>query len=295
MGSVLKWNLLLPVLGAIMVARAIVSGTAIPRTPPSHPTASNVARGEACGFQGNSDAYGFGIRLGIYLQWTAVILSCRFTSSSEARKELMDTHTLFSSAILIAIIALSVQVSSLHSIEIVILLYIWYTDASNSAATFTNRKEVDNSLIGLIYWILIYMGMGCYAVWFWYRGVYQFEHTPCGTYAFLFARVNVYGRGGAFFRAITTIYMVLISFTVIVTVGIPLTQTVYHSALATYRTKRNWRLQRRGIKDFGLEQDAGSDHVRGRLNVLVDIYLEPHRKILAKYSPDDKPLRNAAW
>jgi hypothetical protein len=251
------------------------------------PTARSEAEDITCGFAGNSDAYGFGIRLGIYLQWTAVILSCRFTTSSTDKKELMDTHTLFSTAILIAIIALTVQDSGLHSIEIIILLYIWYTDAFNNAATLTKAREIENSLVGLGYSLIIFIFMSSYALWFWYRGVNESAPSPCGTYVFLFAKADVYGRGGAFFRALITIYMVLTIFSVGVKIVAPFAVTLYYACKAVYNTARQQRRQRKGIEDYHLDLNNGSTHIRGRLNIVLGSFLQPHRKLLVQLQVQD--------
>jgi hypothetical protein len=54
-----------------------------------------------CGFQGNPDLYGLGIRLGIYLQAIATILTNAFVS--EAVSDYRDNNTIFLFALLIAV------------------------------------------------------------------------------------------------------------------------------------------------------------------------------------------------
>lgn len=74
------------------------------------------------GFQGNSNFYGLGIRIGIYLQWTATVVSHAFLPSTSVSLAL-STITL-SVAIMTALLIAIFSHECNYKVEVVILLYI---------------------------------------------------------------------------------------------------------------------------------------------------------------------------
>ena len=84
---------------------------------------------QSCGFAGNSDIYGLGIRLGVYFQWVASMLSKRYltASSPELLRELLDANTIFSLSIFIATALLTTgSLGTVHGAEILIMLHIYF-------------------------------------------------------------------------------------------------------------------------------------------------------------------------
>lgn len=71
------------------------------------------------GFQGNADLYGLGIRIGIYLQWVASLLSNNLLPGN--RTEFQQIYLLFSNPIYVAALILSLFDSCAFSIEVEIL------------------------------------------------------------------------------------------------------------------------------------------------------------------------------
>ena len=88
---------------------------------------SDIANNETLcgqGFVGNSDIYGLGVRLGIYLQW----LSCLLANHTlpDTRSALAQAYMIFLIAICAAIVVMSVQSTCTFAIEIVILYYMFF-------------------------------------------------------------------------------------------------------------------------------------------------------------------------
>jgi hypothetical protein len=102
-----------------------------------------------CGFEGNSDLYGFGIRLGVYTQWLAsyfVSLWRVYTrdesewiprrrrvhpSSSDLygrlsviRKGLVENYAIFLLALVVTTMTSKVRSEPTHAVDILILTYI---------------------------------------------------------------------------------------------------------------------------------------------------------------------------
>lgn len=76
-----------------------------------------------CVIEGNSDFYGLGIRIGIYLQWITALGANLF--SKEAIDGNLETNTIFLLAVFIAIAVATAQ-DTVQSAELVILLQLGF-------------------------------------------------------------------------------------------------------------------------------------------------------------------------
>ena len=82
----------------------------------------------ACDFEGNPDIYGFGIRLDIYLQWIAAVLVKYVVRRPEVIRDVISVDTMFLFSITVATILLAFNSSTVHSVELLILLHIFSGD-----------------------------------------------------------------------------------------------------------------------------------------------------------------------
>lgn len=163
--------------------------TAIPGEAHFSPTVHN----QQCGFEGNSDMYGFGIRLGIYMQWVAAILGGYL--HPQGLRPLMNTYAIFIFAIFVAILDLTAEARPTYAAEMLVLTYIifggFYTILWSPQPimeiTLIDRATVVR-ISRCIGNTLLFGAITAYSTWFWSTGIYthSFMATPCGTYAFLF-------------------------------------------------------------------------------------------------------------
>lgn len=166
-----------------------------------------------CRFAGNSDIYGFGIRLGIYLQWVASILSKVFlvSESPGVLRDVVDANTIFSIAIFIATALLTTGIlGNVHAVEILILLHIYF--GSTYIVFFDTLQHAEATETGLTFWaqtVMIYIttGMSIYSLWFWFHGLDGLLSPQCDSFAFLFAQVNVQGPARTFFKIMAVVNM----------------------------------------------------------------------------------------
>jgi hypothetical protein len=80
------------------------------------------ASSSLCGFSGNSDIYGLGIRLGLYLQWL-----CSTLALASLRKEISsmaEAYIVFSLALFIALLVLTFQQACTFTAEVIIVLFL---------------------------------------------------------------------------------------------------------------------------------------------------------------------------
>ncbi|KAF2117100.1 hypothetical protein BDV96DRAFT_644533 [Lophiotrema nucula] len=185
--------------GIIILHSYVTPTQAHPLDIPSFPSSSLPSlplssREGTCGFQGNPDVYGAGIRIGIYCQTLAVWTSKYFLLSQA--HVLRDNVTVFSTALLSVAIVFAVHKSSTYAIEefLVLTILSWTCStgvrsrSSYSSTTFKNRAL----RVGFTEWFDV-AALGLHA-WFWFWALErEFLQTPCGTKVFFFAEVDVGG------------------------------------------------------------------------------------------------------
>ncbi|KAL9637308.1 MAG: hypothetical protein Q9164_002270 [Protoblastenia rupestris] len=165
---------------------------------------------QTCGFTGNSDIYGLGIRLGIYLQWIAALISKRYlvSSRSEILRELLDVNTIFSLAIFIATVILPTEA---QGVEVLIMLHFYFgnTYIISYEQLLRGRHAQGLTFFGTLATISITTGMSAYAIYYWFHGLDLLSGTGCGSFAFLFAKVRLEGRARTFFKLAAVVNMIV--------------------------------------------------------------------------------------
>jgi hypothetical protein len=79
---------------------------------------------ERCGFIGNQDFYGLGIRLGLYIQWIASLFA--YACLPEERRGLAGAYATFSFALSVALLILAFENQCTFDAEIIIILFIFF-------------------------------------------------------------------------------------------------------------------------------------------------------------------------
>ncbi|KAF2678748.1 hypothetical protein K458DRAFT_422828 [Lentithecium fluviatile CBS 122367] len=159
-----------------------------------------------CNFEGNSDMYGLGIRLGFYLQWYAAILARWIVPLPSEVKSLGFSLNLFVAATFLALIILTTNnVESLQPVEtyIVLLLlfgaylalvpiYLWRLLTGCDPYWDPTRYPIVNMgalSANLNFFLLI--GVLIFQYWFWFDRVPDLDHYNCQQYGFLLSQVRL--------------------------------------------------------------------------------------------------------
>ncbi|UPK89824.1 hypothetical protein LCI18_000759 [Fusarium solani-melongenae] len=158
-------------------------------------------RDEKCGFEGNSDMYGLGIRLSIYMQWLSAFLWRTFYP--QGLRPVSNTYLIFIFAIFVAILDLTAQARPTYAVEMLVLAYIIFggfyvvlwDNFLEKETTLADRQTV-SWLVREISGFSLCGAIAAYYFWFWLRGIHSdsFLPTPCGSYAFIYAKVPLYNR-----------------------------------------------------------------------------------------------------
>lgn len=166
-----------------------------------------------CGFPGNSDVYGLGVRVGIYLQWIAAIISCQFRE--ESMRDVQTADFIFLIAIGVATLVLSVDPST-HAVEIMILLCIFFGDIftvflQTPGTRMRKKPRADSyfqvSIVGKFLRFNLICAMSVFAAFFCFRRIYALRRTSCDS-VFLFAKLDLFGNALIFFKIIAVLNLV---------------------------------------------------------------------------------------
>lgn len=185
-----------PFLAFILVLYASKTATAF--------TSQNIPKRQVdqnieCGFEGNNDAYGIGIRLAMYIQWiTCLLISCFFKAGASS---VIVITNCFQLSMIIALLYLTIQQGSdLQVSEAYLMLTICAGGVTTSGIIDVrllhrfDRKDAEayTAALGSAVQFFVQLVVLAYAIWLLFTGMDSMQHPPCSTSGFFFARVNLY-------------------------------------------------------------------------------------------------------
>lgn len=146
-----------------------------------------------CGFAGNSDIFGIGIRIGYYTQILAVWFSNYFYFREA--KALRAVNNLFLLALIVVGFIYFINARSTYVVHAFLLLQIGIViglvGITETARYATKYRETSRERL-LLRMALMVSG-ALFNVYFWWKGLDVMLPTPCGTYSFYFWKVGFYG------------------------------------------------------------------------------------------------------
>lgn len=170
---------------------------------------------QKCGFEGNNDAYGLGIRLGIYIQWIiAAATSCFLTDGGRSVIGISNCYRL---AMFIGLLFITIKRGpELQASEAAVMFMLGAGGAFTKVDApdlhllpRSGRHSTDASIaaLGSAVQVLIRIALGSYAVWFFSTGMDRMQHPPCSSFGFLFVKVNLYGWARILFNIIAACHI----------------------------------------------------------------------------------------
>jgi hypothetical protein len=175
-----------------------------------------------CGFVGNPDMYGIGIRAGIYAQWLSAMLSNHLLPGN--REDIHSAYFLFSFALVIATIVITAQYDlyCVFFAEVFVLVSLFfggYFSVHLLPVKIPTRCRDKFSIPWrrgrLVILSFVYGVMISYNCWFWFKGRRaRFYPPPCGSAIFLFGKFSgesLY-KAVAFYQAFSIIMAVYYPF-----------------------------------------------------------------------------------
>ncbi|KAI4101891.1 MAG: hypothetical protein L6R37_004712 [Teloschistes peruensis] len=155
-----------------------------------------------CGFNGDADIYGIGIRIGYYTQalsgWFANYFVARLSST------LRSVNSLFMFALLVGLLWLSRAPSQMFAIEAWLLIQLLATTgfvAVISPSRYGRKYQRFDPVRSIIQTITVFFLWG-YMTWYYWFGLDRMKKTPCGTYVLFFvAKMDLFGWCRTFAKA----------------------------------------------------------------------------------------------
>lgn len=160
-------------------------------------TSHNIRRtngGQTCGFMGDSDIYGLGIRIGYYTQAIAVWFANFFVVSQASI--LRSINRLFAFALVVGLVWLSHDPRKVFAIEAWLLNQLltstWYIGVVEQSRFSRKYQRFDP--VRIIIQNLTFCALWLYMAWYYWVGLDHMKRTPCGTYVLLFVvKLDLFG------------------------------------------------------------------------------------------------------
>ena len=170
------------------------------------------ADSSSCGFDGNPDIYGLGIRIGFYVQFLAVWLSHLFVLSEAKASRSVNLVYIF--AVFIGLVWLSHDPTKCHAVEAFMLnmLFVVAWRVGVIETPRFGRKYWRVSPVNLLVQDFMFIALLAYTAWYFWLGLDLMKKTPCGTYVFFFAKVDLFGWYRVFLKCVIVLDAILTPF-----------------------------------------------------------------------------------
>jgi len=162
-----------------------------------------VADPSSCGFEGDNDLYGAGIRLGSYLQWFTTAFAYHF--APEKALESANGNCIFQLAMLIATVNKIARMHNTNPVYVVeafimTLFGVGGGLASLTAAFVTRSPSAGGSRLAEIARLFLLLIYSAYSTWFWFHGINVLPSQLCPSYVFFFSETRLHGWFETFSR-----------------------------------------------------------------------------------------------
>ncbi|KAH0610067.1 uncharacterized protein H6S33_012613 [Morchella sextelata] len=161
-----------------------------------------------CGFSGDDNTYGLGIRIGVYLQWVTSAVAYGFLPTEA--QSVRGVNNCFQAAMFAGLLFITItKGSDLYAVEAYMMLIfcmggVCSGDAKEDGGIFKAKKfayHKASNIGGLIRFVLS-TGFCVYGLWFFFTGMDHMKHPGCSTWAYFFAKVNLYTWLRTFMKAV---------------------------------------------------------------------------------------------
>lgn len=129
-----------------------------------------------CTFQGSSDIYGIGVRIGLYTQWVATLLVTLFAPEEEETFRIVNLT--INTSIFLGIAVQST--TETNAVEPIIVLFLMF----GSLSSLTGNGMSNSAHVSGAFRALFYTALAAYGCWFWFEGLDKMVKEGCEAIAF---------------------------------------------------------------------------------------------------------------
>ncbi|RFU75999.1 hypothetical protein TARUN_6243 [Trichoderma arundinaceum] len=152
---------------------------------------------------GNSDLYGVGVRVGLYAQWVATLLTTLFEPKTESTYRIANLIIQWS--VFLGLCTQSNPGDSL--VGAVITQYLLF----GSLSSLTGDGISHFSHFSGIFRIVFYTAVSAYGCWFWFKGIDEMDQPGCPDIAF-FGETTIHGWFRTLGKVVSAVGIVLCFF-----------------------------------------------------------------------------------
>ncbi|KAF2810533.1 uncharacterized protein BDZ99DRAFT_476685 [Mytilinidion resinicola] len=146
-------------------------------------------RAPQCGYQGNADLYGLGVRLGLYFQLFAATLVAQCLPASRNRRFFRIASAALGASTFI-VLAMQTAKQQVFGVEVNTILWVLGLQLMGTA---TPPSAIAIDIFALAKSMLLYFPLAIYQLWFFFHGLDVLPRTECpDEYAFFFAKVSLW-------------------------------------------------------------------------------------------------------
>ncbi|RPB26739.1 hypothetical protein L211DRAFT_835076 [Terfezia boudieri ATCC MYA-4762] len=162
-----------------------------------------------CGFDGDQDMYGLGIRIGYYVQWIATVLGAYYTP--QIVSSAFEANAIFNIGMLAGLVYSTMRRNNMFVVEPVMVLGF---SIGGAIVGLLDPKNVHNpkSLKSLRARLVHLCGTGALSLplltyWTWYSfyGMSTMQYNHCARYTFFIVKIDIWSPWFRYFMRIATI------------------------------------------------------------------------------------------
>ena len=182
----------------------------LPRQSPGTPPADrNDTYWTECGFDGDQDMYGLGIRIGYYVQWIATVFGAYYTPKIVSSA--FEANAIFNIGMLAGLVYSTIRRNNMYVVEPVMVLGF---SIGGAIVGLLDPKNVHNpkSLESLRARLVHLCGTGALSLplliyWTWYSfyGMPPMRYNHCARYTFFIVKIDIWAPWFRYFMRVATV------------------------------------------------------------------------------------------
>lgn len=179
--------------------------------PPDTTSSVNVTLTYAtdCGFVGDQDMYGLGIRIGYYVQWVATVFGAYFTPKIVSSA--FEANAIFNIGMLAGLVFSTLKRNNMYVVEPVMVLgfsiggaIVGLLDPKNVHDP-KSRESLRARLVHLCGTGALSLPLLVYWTWYSFYGMDTMNYNHCSTFTFFIVKIDIWSPWFRYFMKIATI------------------------------------------------------------------------------------------
>ncbi|KAI5792541.1 hypothetical protein DFH27DRAFT_527299 [Peziza echinospora] len=168
---------------------------------------------KACGFEGDADMYGLGIRIGYYIQWVATVFAAYFTPKVVSGA--FEANAIFNIGMLAGLVYTTIARDDMYVVEPIMVLGFSVGGAIVGLLDPKNVHDAKNlhslraRLVHLAGTGALSLPLLIYWIWYSFYGMDTMAYNNCSTSTFFIVKINIWATWFRVFMKVATIMSIV--------------------------------------------------------------------------------------